>query len=339
MAKICIVGTGLIGTSLALALKTADISNLEIVGTDYSRDSRVGAQKSGGFDKVENRLLNAVHDSDIVVLAVPVMAMKETMEYIVPELKDGCIITDVGSTKKTIAEWAKSILPESVDYVGGHPMAGKETHGPENADATLFVNKVYCIIPSPTASKESVEQISKLAKAIQAEPYYIGIDEHDSYVAAVSHLPFVMSAALMQCTSRSENWDDISHLAASGYRDITRLASGDPIMHKDISISNSEHITHWVDMLINNLQTFKELLSNNESDKDNDEEVLTYFTQALGSRESWVNRSPGLHSKEYNFNKEVPNFSDGIGEMFLGKRLSDARKRMLGDWGSGKRNK
>jgi len=176
MAKLSIVGTGLIGTSIALALKEANINDLDIVGTDYSRDSRIGAQKSGGFDKIENRLLNAVKDADIVILAVPVMAMEETMTYIASDLKEGCIVTDVGSTKRVIAEWAASILPQNVDYVGGHPMAGKETHGPENADANLFTDKVYCIIPSPSASKESVEQISKLAKAVKAEPYYISFN-------------------------------------------------------------------------------------------------------------------------------------------------------------------
>tara|TARA_A100001037_G_scaffold304601_1_gene341886 strand:+ start:10044 stop:11060 length:1017 start_codon:yes stop_codon:yes gene_type:complete len=338
MAKISIVGTGLIGTSLALALKEANINNLEIVGTDYSRDSRIGAQKSGGFDKIENRLLNAIKDSDIVVLAVPVMAMEETMGYIADDLKEGCIVTDVGSTKRSIAEWAKQILPDHVDYVGGHPMAGKETHGPEHADATLFTDKVYCVIPSPTASKESVEQISKLAVAVKAEPYYISLDEHDSYVAAVSHLPFVMSTALMQCTSASENWDDISHLAASGFRDITRLASGDPIMHKDISVSNSEHITHWINMLINNLESFKELLNQDDNEKAEDA-VLSYFADALGSRETWLNSSPSLSAKRYDYNKEVPSFSDGIGEMFFGKRLMDAQKRLMGDWGTNKKKK
>ena len=342
MAKLTIVGTGLIGTSMALALKEANINNLEIVGTDYNRDSRVGAQKSGGFDKIENKLLNAVHDADIVILAVPVMAMEETMGYIASELKEGCIVTDVGSTKRTIAEWASSILPEHVDYVGGHPMAGKETHGPENAEANLFTDKVYCIIPSPTASKESVEQISKLATAVKAEPYYISLDEHDSYVAAVSHLPFVLSTALIQCTSGSENWDDISHLAASGFRDITRLASGDPVMHKDISVSNSEHITHWIDMLITNLESFKQLLAvqdEREPSEESSEEVLDYFTKALISRESWLTKSGGLSARGYDFNKDVPSFSDGVGEMFLGKRLMDARKRMMGDWGSSKKQK
>ena len=338
MAKLSIVGTGLIGTSIALALKEANINDLDIVGTDYSRDSRIGAQKSGGFDKIENRLLNAVKDAEIVILAVPVMAMEETMTYIASDLKEGCIVTDVGSTKRVIAEWAASILPQNVDYVGGHPMAGKETHGPENADANLFTDKVYCIIPSPSASKESVEQISKLAKAVKAEPYYISLDEHDSYVAAVSHLPFVMSTALMQCTSESENWDDISHLAASGFRDITRLASGDPIMHKDISVSNAEHIAHWIDMLITNLESFKELLEKPTEDGP-DDDVLEYFSQALISRESWLTKSPGLAAKSYDFNKEVPSFSDGVGEMFLGKRLMDARKRMLGYWGSDKKQK
>ena len=109
-------------------------------------------------------------------------------------------------------------------------------------------------------------------------------------------------------------------------------------MHKDISVSNAEHIAHWIDMLITNLESFKELLEKPTEDGP-DDDVLEYFSQALISRESWLTKSPGLAAKSYDFNKEVPSFSDGVGEMFLGKRLMDARKRMLGYWGSDKKQK
>ena len=164
MAKLTIVGTGLIGTSMALALKEANINNLEIVGTDYNRDSRVGAQKSGGFDKIENKLLNAIHDADIVILAVPVMAMEETMGYIAPELKEGCIVTDVGSTKRTIAEWASSILPEHVDYVGGHPMAGKEISSVE-----IELEKIIEKLKIDLVSKKELNRIK--AQVLASEVY------------------------------------------------------------------------------------------------------------------------------------------------------------------------
>ena len=138
MAKLAIVGTGLIGTSLALALRQSQLRNLELVGTDYDHSARGGAQKRGAFHKIENRLSSAVRDADIVVLATPVMAMRELMETLGPNLPEGCVVTDVGSSKKVVLEWADEFLPKGVDFVGGHPMAGKETQGPESADALLF---------------------------------------------------------------------------------------------------------------------------------------------------------------------------------------------------------
>ena len=131
MAKIAIIGTGLIGTSLALALKDSQLKDLQVVGTDADRLARSRAEKRKAFDKVENRLLNAIDGSDIVILATPVMTMKEVMELIAGELPHGCVVTDVGSSKKVVLEWADEILPETVDFVGGHPMAGKEESGPD----------------------------------------------------------------------------------------------------------------------------------------------------------------------------------------------------------------
>ena len=332
MAKITIIGTGLIGTSIALGLKAAKINNLEIVGTDYNRSVRGKAKKTGAFDKIESHLIPSVLNANIVMLAVPVMAMEETMRNIAPELSEGCIVTDVGSSKKIISQWASEILPDYVDYVGGHPMAGKEKHGPESADANLFTDKVYCIIPGPNAKKTSVEQISKLATAVNATPYFISLDEHDSYVAAVSHLPFVLSSILMKCTSNSENWFDMSNLAASGYRDITRLASGDPMMHKDISVSNASHISYWIDTFITDLQDFKKMLETTDSDIPLEEPLLNFFTEAGNARGAWIAGASNLKSRNFDHNKEIPSFSDGIGEMFMGKRLMDARKRMFNHW-------
>ncbi|SVB24096.1 uncharacterized protein METZ01_LOCUS176950, partial [marine metagenome] len=147
MAKLAIIGTGLIGTSMALALRKANLRDVEIVGTDSDGSARRGAEKSKGFHKVENRLMSAVRDAEIVILATPVMAMRELMEVIGPELPEGCLVTDVGSSKRQVLDWADELLPKSANFVGGHPMAGKETAGPENADADLFRNKAYCVVP------------------------------------------------------------------------------------------------------------------------------------------------------------------------------------------------
>jgi len=225
VAQVTVIGTGLIGPSLGLALKASSLRDLTVVGTDAEHSARSGAQRKNAFDKVENRLGNAIEEADIIVLATPVLAMRDLMEGMSPYLPEGCVITDVGSTKTQVLQWADELLPDSVDFVGGHPMAGRETPGPENADGTLFAGKPYCVIPSPKASQRAVGEITTLAEAVGAVPYFISMDEHDSFVAAVSHLPFVLSTALVGCTSKSANWADIGQLASSGYRDITRLSS------------------------------------------------------------------------------------------------------------------
>ncbi len=264
MAKIAIIGTGLIGTSLALALKEARIKSLELVGTDFDNSARAGAVKKKAFDRVENRLTPAVRDADIVIVATPVMAMQDLLSTMAPELPDGCVVTDVGSSKKVVLEWAEEYLPKGVQFVGGHPMAGKETSGPETADSNLFRGKAYCIVPSPRADQKAVSEITNLAEAVGARPFFIGVDEHDSFVAAASHLPFMLSVALVNCASKSVNWEDIAQLASSGFHDLSRLASGDPVMHRDICVSNPQPIVAWIDAFIRELYEVRNMLDDSD---------------------------------------------------------------------------
>ncbi len=325
MAKIAIIGTGLMGTSLALALKQSRNRNLELVGTDFDGRARSGANKSGAFDKVESGLATAVRDAHLVVLATPVMAMKELMEAIAPDLREGCVVTDMGSSKKVVLEWAEQYLPRHVDFIGGHPMAGKETSGPENADGSLFDNKVYCIIPSPRAQKAATSEVTGLAHAIGAKPFFIGVEEHDSFVAAASHLPFLLSVALVGCTSKSANWEDIAQLAATGFEDISRLASGDPIMHRDICVSNPEPIVAWIDAYIRELYQMRKMLTH-EDGPDSDA-VQEYFEQAAVARARWLAGEVTPMSSGPRPEMDVPSFNETVGTMFMGSRGFEAARR------------
>lgn len=327
MPKIAIVGTGLMGTSLGLALRRSQLLNLELVGTDADGGARSGAQRSNAFHRVENRLLDAVAGADIVVLATPIMAMRELFEVIAPHLPEGCVVTDVGSSKKVVLAWADEYLPDSVDFVGGHPMAGKETAGPENADANLFLGKTYCIIPSVKASERSVAEITTMVEAIEAVPFYIGTEEHDSFVAAASHLPFLLSVALVGCTSGSANWDDIARVASSGYHDLTRLASGDSVMHRDICVSNPEPIVVWIDAFIRELYAVRQLLADGEN--LDSAAVLDVFVRARAARAKWLAGDYGPRSRQYNPHQELPTFAESMGDMFVGRRLLDAQRRLF----------
>ena len=329
MAKIAIIGTGLIGTSLALALNESQLKDLQVVGTDSDRLARSRAEKRKAFHKVENRLLDAIDGADIVVLATPVMTMKEIMELIAPELPSGCVVTDVGSSKKVVLEWAQEILPDTVDFVGGHPMAGKEESGPDSAEPDLFQNKTYCVIPDKKASQQSVSEITTMVEAIGAVPYFIGVDEHDSFVAAASHLPFLLSTSLVGCTSKSANWEDIAQLASSGYRDISRLASGDTVMHRDICLTNNQPIISWIDAFIKELYEFRNILAD-EAGPDS-EKVKKVFDDVADARAQWLAGQATVRARLANRQREeMPTFAESMGEMFMGRKLLQANKRIFG---------
>ncbi len=327
MAKIAIIGTGLIGTSLGLAIRQSDLRNVQVVGTDYDSQARNGAQKRGAFNKVEGRLQLAIEDADVIVLATPVMAMKDLMETIGHEVPEGAVLTDVGSSKRVVVDWAQQILPNRTMFVGGHPMAGRETSGPEHATADLFSGKPYCIVPNPDTQQQAVSAIATMAEAIGAKPYFIGADEHDSFVAAVSHLPFMMSVALMQTVSKSANWDDIAQLASSGFRDLSRLASGDAIMHRDISITNREPIVSWIDSFIRELYEIRNLLKDDEG--PDQEAVEELFQHASHERSRWMAGVITPGGRMQRDAPDIPSFSESMGEMFLGRKGMEAQRRFF----------
>ena len=324
MTTIAIVGTGLMGTSLALAIKSSNLK-VDIVGTDYDSAARSGAQKSGAFKKVESRLANAIRGADVVVFATPIQAMREMMESAANDFEEGCVVTDVGSSKKVVLQWAEEVLPKHVSFVGGHPMAGKELSGPQNADGTMFKGKAYCIVPSVNAERAAVSSVTTIAEAIGAKPFFIGVDEHDSFVAAASHLPFMMSVALMGTASKSANWDDIAQLASSGFSDLSRLASGDPVMHRDICVTNPEPIVAWMDSYIRELYELRNMLAK-EGGPDPDA-VHEVFEEAMHARARW---KAGILTKIDRVTSDIPSFAESMSEMFIGRRGMEAQKKIFG---------
>lgn len=340
MPTISVIGTGLIGTSLALALKQSALKDLFIVGTDLDHTSRSGAKRSGAFDKIEGRLFPAIENADIVVIATPIMAMEAILEVLSPELPNNCVVTDVGSSKGIVLEWAEKYLPSdparNVSFIAGHPMAGKETSGPNSADATLFQGKTYCVIPTSTASERAVSEITTMVEAVGAKPLFIGAEEHDSFVAAASHLPFLLSVALVGCTSKSPNWQEISQLAASGYRDITRLASGDPTMHRDICLTNAKPIVAWLDAVMKELGEYRDILSSSENP---DAQVTReLFEQASNARAQWLAGSVQQENRLIRPQTDLPTFGEGMSQMFFGRLGTRMRNLITGSSDEG-RNK
>ncbi len=292
---IAILGTGLIGASLGLAVGTADpdtapLGRCHVVGYDADRSQLRTARGRLALDSEARSAAEAVKDADIVVIATPVQAVPELMEEIAPHLRYGAVVTDMCSTKAVVMDWARVRLPTSVSFVGGHPMAGKERGGAEHAEIDLFKGAIYCLCPAVNARPEAVDMVSALVETIGGKPYFIDPDEHDAYVAAVSHLPFVLSIALTSTVTRSPAWKEMQLLAASGFRDISRLAAGDPTMHRDICLTNPTSIAHWINETIRTLVDIRTAISEDQgaNSQENDAALLALFQHAKTARDQWL---------------------------------------------------
>jgi prephenate dehydrogenase len=283
--RVAIIGLGLIGGSIGLALKEVGELGWEIVG--YVRRPEVAsiALSLGAVDRTETNLKEAVKEADLVIIATPVLTIKRILAQIASYLPHGCIVTDTGSTKVEVMRWAEEILPPTVDFVGGHPMAGKEAYGIQAAEAKLFQGCVYCLTPAKKASPEAMGKVVDMVKKFGARPLFIDAEEHDNLVAGISHLPMLLSAALVSATAKDSSWDKMSRLAASGYRDLTRLASGNPEVNAHICLTNRQAIIHWIDEFGEELDKYRQLVS------AMDEHLEEALAEANKARQEWLDKT------------------------------------------------
>lgn len=320
--RIAIIGTGLIGGSIGLGLKAAKLPAMEVTGYDESRSALNSARKLGAIDTVAPDLQEAVRDARMVIIATPPLAARAVLQEIAPVLAEGAIVTDTLSTKAEIMRWAKELLPENVSFVGGHPMAGKETPGVEGADPNLFRDKAYCVIPAPDASDGAVKSVMGLVAILGAEAIFVDAAEHDQYAAAISHLPLVVSSALFSLVRGSAAWQDIRPLAGSGFRDLTRLGSGDPQMSHDICATNGEAVIHWIDRLIEELRHYRDLIA------DDPGELFKAFAAVQLQRDAFLVGA----DKPQRERIDMPSASEQVSSVlfggFLTSKYKDYEKRM-----------
>jgi prephenate dehydrogenase len=289
--RIAIIGLGLIGGSMGLALRGTG-ADYEVVGFARRPEVASRALELGAVDRVEGSMISAVNGADLVIIATPTLSLKGILAEIGQSLREGSIVTDTASTKAKVMQWAEA-LPSSVSFIGGHPMAGKEISGIEAADGDLFYGCTYCLTVAKRATKEACDKVERLVSQIGANPLFIDASEHDTLVAGISHLPLICSVALMAATSKSPLWSAMSRLAASGFRDLTRLASGDPRMSHDICLTNREPIIRWIDSYLEELNTLRHLVNqggmpDDSADDKGSEKLEDAFKRAREEREDWL---------------------------------------------------
>lgn len=296
--RIALIGMGLIGTSLGMALRSADettspLGNLFITGYDINAHATSIARGRLAIDREASSLGAAVEDAQLVVICTPAQVTRTVLSQLAPLLAPGAVVTDVASTKTAICRWADEFLPNTKLFVGGHPMAGREQSGPEAADRHLFTGAIYCLTPSVNTHPDAINLVEALVKTIGAKPYYIDPEEHDAYVAGISHLPFLLSAALVEVVSRSPAWQEMSVLAASGFRDMSRLAAGDVVMHRDICLTNREALIRWINETLAYLIEMRDALDAHDAAMINE-----LFIHAKEVRDAWMLHKPSLRPGE-----------------------------------------
>jgi prephenate dehydrogenase len=327
-SRITIIGTGLIGTSLGLALAARKDRNYEIVGIDRDRNHARQAKKMGALDRDAGSLEEALKGSGLVVIAVPVLGAKRILQDMGPYLEPNATVTDTCSTKADILHWAGEFLPENVHFVGGHPMAGREHSGPGAAVADLFQGASWAVTPSPRANEQAVETVLGLVEAVGATPLYIDPAEHDNYAAAVSHVPILLSVALFRMVRDSQGWEDASLLAGPAFRDLTRLASGDPAMSRDIMATNRESVLHWLGRVQDELSTIRLAI------ESGGQAMTDLFTSTQLDRDAFILNPPQRRVPE---GVAPPSTQDAIGRMFVGgfydklKQASERPPARIGD--------
>lgn len=268
-----IAGVGLIGGSLALGLRERGLAR-RIIGLDTSLDVLREAEALGVVDEVRPAAGGWLAEADLVVLAAPMRALVPLARDLAPHLNPAALVTDVGSVKGGIAAEMEALGVRN--FVAGHPMAGSERGGVTHAKAALLENAVWVLAPTDHTPLTALSRMRTLVEELGAAPVVMPPDAHDSLVATISHLPYLASLALTHMVARDER---LSLLAAGGFRDLTRVASGDPRMSRDMVVENREALREA-------LGRFRRQLERLEADLDDPEELLAAAHEGKRTRDS-----------------------------------------------------
>jgi len=300
--KLAVIGCGLIGSSLIRAARAAGVVG-EIAVADASEAVRKRASELGLGDRVTADAAEAVKDADLVVLAVPVLAMAETAQAIAKALKAGATVTDVGSVKGSVAEAMAKALPATAFAVPGHPIAGTEQSGPDAGFAELFRGRWTILTPQRREDEPYLEAVQRLADfwtALGAHVERMDETHHDLVLAVTSHLPHLIAYNIVGTAADLEEVTqaEVMKYSAGGFRDFTRIAASDPTMWRDIFIANREAVLEILGRFTEDLQALSRAIRWGEADK-----LFELFTRTREIRRGVI--AAGQESPAPNFGRDL----------------------------------
>jgi prephenate dehydrogenase len=253
--SLAIVGVGLIGGSIGLAVKQRRLAE-RVVGAGRNEASLRRAQTAGAIDEISLDFVEAVRRADMAVFCTPVDRIADQILKVAAECAPCTLLTDAGSTKSAIVHAVDGRIPKGISFVGSHPLAGSEKRGPEHAAANLFENKLTIVTPTAQTDAAAIERTTNFWRALGARVRLLDPEEHDRALALTSHLPHLVAVGLAGILK-----PEVHDLTAAGFRDTTRVASGDPSIWTGIFLQNKEPVLAALDLFEERLQSFRDALT------------------------------------------------------------------------------
>ena len=285
--KLCVIGTGLIGGSLCLALKEATAVN-SIVGAGRSEETLQKAQQLNIIDGYETDISEAVKDADLIFVSVPLGAMEMVFEKISTGLEQAgntkAVITDAGSSKQQVQQLAEKIFSDNSDrFVAGHPIAGTENSGPGAAFTDLYKDRRVILTPTDNTDSDAIKLVTEMWQKTGAAVESMDAAHHDKVLAATSHLPHLIAFGLVHCLENIDDIEDVFRFAAGGFRDVTRIASSDPTMWRDICLNNQQPILDMMKRYKDELDLLYNALEAGDGEK-----LMEVFQHAKQTRDKFT---------------------------------------------------
>ena len=281
MKKVCIIGIGLIGGSLAKAIKRTHQSEI-VFGFGRDRSRLEKAQKDNVIDQYSTDIGEALDGANMVIIATPVGSYESILKEMKPHIATNMVISDVGSTKVSVIKAIKAVFEGTLDnFIPAHPIAGKEKSGFEVSDDDLFVNKKVIITPLENNNSESIKILTKMWERVGAEVDFMTPKLHDDLLGMTSHLPHMLAFSLVNYLISQH--PEASVYAAGGFKDFSRIASGDSIMWRDICLHNRDAIIAHIKRYQKSLDTLVDAI-----DSQNKEQLESFFREAKNTRDSWI---------------------------------------------------
>ena len=272
----------------------------------------------GAMDKAISNVRSAVEGAQLIIIDTPLTETRDALELVGGAAPDDCVVTDTGAAKVRVIEWAQQALPPNVSFVGGHPLTKNALTSLDDASASALDGVDYCLIPSPNADGEALRTVVGLVERLGAKPLFLDAKEHDSYAAAMTYLPIVVSSAFVTATTQAEGWREMHRLAASEFAEVSRYAGNDPLDSEVASRASPDELVLWLDKMIATLYSYRNQI------KEDSDGLLDAFIKAWEARARWEanavvsSDAPGL-----------PSAGDSMASAFLGDRLAK-RMRELG---------